>query len=200
MPPVGPPRAHSSAEEHVRWSRGELRIKVTDDVVYEHVSGYLEKEIVSKITQPIDKLIGQGAKPIIFNDWWELAGYDSDARLKLTDWIFWIRGKIVGSHILVRSKIVSMGVSIANLALGGMLTVYTDRQEFTLAYHRALRQSMKPPHTSPSSASSPASVAAPVSTATPPPSQTSAGVSSSATGSSPGASHEEPVRPPRSIR
>ncbi|MDI1445734.1 hypothetical protein [Polyangium sp. 6x1] len=193
MPPVGPPRTHSSAEDHVRWGRGELRIKVSDDVVYEQVSGYLEKEVVSKITQPIDKLIGQGAKPIIFNDWWELSGYDSDARLKLTDWIFWIRGKIVGSHILVRSKIVSMGVSIANLALGGMLTVYTDRQEFTLAYHRALRQSMKPPHTSPSSASSPASMSSPSSTATPP-------SSSSPTGSSPGTSHDEPVRPPRSIR
>ena len=89
---------------------------------------------------------------------------------------------------------------LTDMVRSGMLTVYTDRQEFTLAYHRALRQSMKPPHTSPSSASSPASVAAPVSTATPPPSQTSAGVSSSATGSSPGASHEEPVRPPRSIR
>jgi len=193
MPPAGPPRTHSSAEEHVRWSRGELRIKVSDDVVYEQVSGYLEKEIVGKITHPIDRLIGQGAKPIIFNDWWELSGYDSDARLKLTDWIFWIRGKIVGSHILVRSKIVSMGVSIANLALGGMLTVYTDRQEFTLAYHRALRHSMKAPHTSPSSASGPASMPAPSSTATPPPSQTSAV-------SSPAASQDEPVRPPRSIR
>ncbi|MDI3290747.1 hypothetical protein [Polyangium sp. 15x6] len=195
MPPAGPPRAHSSAEEHIRWSRGELRIKVVDDVVYEQVSGYLEKDIVSKITQPVDKQIGQGVKPIIFNDWWDLAGYDSDARLKLTDWIFWIRGKIVGSHILVRSKIVSMGVSIANLALGGMLTVYTDRQEFTLAYHRALRQSMKPSSTSTSS-----TMAAPVSTATPPVSQTSSGASSSATGSSPGSSHDEPVRPPRSIR
>ncbi|MDC3955792.1 hypothetical protein [Polyangium jinanense] len=195
MPPAVPPRAHSSAEEHIRWSRGELRIKAVDDVVYEQVSGYLEKEIVSKITQPIDKLIGQGVKPIIFNDWWDLSGYDSDARLKLTDWIFWIRGKIVGSHILVRSKIVSMGVSIANLALGGMLTVYTDRQEFTLAYHRALRQGMKP-----SSTSSSSTMAAPVSTATPPVSQTSSGASSSATGSSPGSSHDEPVRPPRSIR
>jgi hypothetical protein len=158
-------------------------------------SGYLEKEIVSKITHPIDKLIGQGARPVIFNDWWDLSGYDSDARLKLTDWIFWIRGKIVGSHILVRSKIVSMGVSIANLALGGMLTVYTDRQEFTLAYHRALRNSIKPPHASPSSSSGPASMPAPSSTATPPPSQTSA-VSSA----SPSSSHDEPVRPPRSIR
>ena len=191
MPPAGPPRTNSSAEEHVRWGRGELRIKVSDDVVYEQVTGYLEKDIVSKITHPIDKLIGQGARPIIFNDWWELSGYDSDARLKLTDWIFWIRGKIVGSHILVRSKIVSMGVSIANLALGGMLTVYTDRQEFTLAYQRAMRQSIKsPPSSASTSASGPASMPAPSSTATPP----------ASAGSSPGAGHEEPPRPPRSIR
>lgn len=194
MPPAGHPRASSSTEEHFRWSRGELRIKVTDDVVYEQVTGYLEKDVVGKITHPIDKLIGQGARPIIFNDWWELSGYDSDARLKLTDWIFWIRGKIVGSHILVRSKIVSMGVSIANLALGGMLTVYTDRQEFTLAYHRALRHSLKPPHASPSSTST----LAPSSSATPPPSQ--AAPISSPHSSSQGASHDEPARPPRSIR
>lgn len=139
-----PSRSGQSVDDHVVWSRGELRIRVTDNVVYEQVSGYLEKDIVTKITAPIDRLIANGAKPVIFNDWWELSGYDSDARLKLTDWIFWIRGKIVGSHILVRSKIVSMGVSIANLALGGMLTVYTDRADFTLAYHKAMRQSVRP--------------------------------------------------------
>lgn len=146
MPTVPPPKS-SSGDEHVCWSRGELRIRVTDNVVYEQVTGYLEKDIVAKITAPVDRLIAVGNKPIIFNDWWELTGYDSDARLKLTDWIFWIRGKIIGSHILVRSKIVSMGVSIANLALGGMLTVYTDRAEFALAYHKAQRQnvSVRPP-------------------------------------------------------
>ncbi len=166
---------------------------MTEEVVYEQVTGYLEKEIVAKITHPVDRLIGQGARPIIFNDWWELSGYDSDARLKLTDWIFWIRGKIVGSHILVRSKIVSMGVSIANLALGGMLTVYTDRQEFTLAYHRAMRQSIRPAppsgHASPASSSSIASVG-PASSAP-----------ASSHGSSPGATPEgDPSRPPRSLR
>jgi hypothetical protein len=140
-----PPRSLAGVDEHIRWSRGELRIKVNEHVVYEQVTGYLEKDYVTNITQPVDKLIHAGTKPLIFNDWWELTGYDTDARLKLTDWIFWIRGKITGSHILVRSKIVSMGVSIANLALGGMLTVYTDRQEFNLAYHRAVRGSSKAP-------------------------------------------------------
>jgi hypothetical protein len=144
MPTIPPPKSYSGPEEHLRWGRGELRIRVTEEVVYEQVTGYLESGVVAKITQPIDRLIATGSKPIIFNDWWDLTGYDTDARLKLTDWIFWIRGKIVGSHILVRSKIVSMGVSIANLALGGMLTVYTDRGEFALAYHRAMRQSLRP--------------------------------------------------------
>jgi len=153
MPIQAPPKSSGSVDDHVSWPRGELRIKVNDNVVYEQVTGYLEKDIVAKITAPIDRLIAVGNKPVIFNDWWELTGYDSDARLKLTDWIFWIRGKIIGSHILVRSKIVSMGVSIANLALGGMLTVYTDRSEFTLAYHKAMRHSasVRPPPSPPSS-------------------------------------------------
>lgn len=145
MPTAPPPRSLAGADEHIRWSRGELRVKTSENVVYMSLNGYLDKDYVTNITQPVDKLILAGMKPLIFNDWWEMTGYDTDARLKLTDWIFWIRGKIVGSHILVRSKIVSMGVSIANLALGGMLTVYTDRQEFSLAYHRAVRQSLKPP-------------------------------------------------------
>jgi hypothetical protein len=145
MPTAPPPRSLAGADEHIRWSRGELRVKTSENVVYMQLNGYLDKDYVTNITQPVDKLILAGMKPLIFNDWWEMTGYDTDARLKLTDWIFWIRGKIVGSHILVRSKIVSMGVSIANLALGGMLTVYTDRQEFSLAYHRAVRQSLKPP-------------------------------------------------------
>jgi len=175
MPSAPSPKSLSGAEEHIRWSRGELRLKTGEDVAYNQITGYLEKDIVPKITQPIDRLIAQGVRPVIFNDWWELTGYDSDARLKLTDWIFWVRGKIVGSHVLVRSKIVSMGVSIANLALGGMLTVYTDRQEFTLAYHRALRKSGRVPPSGPVSTASPASSASP-------------------------ASEVDPLRPPRSIR
>ena len=36
-------------------------------------------------------------------------------------------------HILVGSKIVSMGVSVANLALGGSLVGYTNRTAFEAA-------------------------------------------------------------------
>jgi hypothetical protein len=140
-----PPRGLAGADEHIRWCRGDLRVRTAENVVFMQLNGYLDKEYVTNITQPVDKLIVAGVKPLIFNDWWEMTGYDTDARLKLTDWIFWMRGKIQGSHILVRSKIVSMGVSIANLALGGMLTVYTDRQEFALAYRRAVRSCVKPP-------------------------------------------------------
>jgi len=138
MSPTTSPKG-GPGEELIRWSRGELRIRVHDDVVFEHVTGYFEKEIVAKYTAPIDRLIASGVRPTLFIDASEMTGYDSDTRLKLTDWTFWIRDKISGCHILVRSKIVSMGVSIANLALGGLLKVSTDRGEFSLAYSRALR-------------------------------------------------------------
>jgi len=137
MPNISYAAPSSDGDIFVRWDRGEMTIEVSGDVIFHRISGYLEKSLVPRIKEPTERLIACGLRPRIFNDWWDMSGYDAEARNKLTEWTLRIRHNIASDHILVRSKIVSMGVSLANVALGGLLTVYTDRTEFAQARRRA---------------------------------------------------------------
>lgn len=59
-----------------------------------------------------------------------MTGYDSDARQALTAWTDRQRPHLRGIHILVHSKIVAMGIAVANLATGGITVTYASRTEF----------------------------------------------------------------------
>ena len=67
---------------------------------------------------------------VLFDDLEEMHSYESEVRLRLTRWIAINRSRIEAVHILMRSKIASMGVTLANLALGGFIRSYTRRDEF----------------------------------------------------------------------
>ena len=63
-------------------------------------------------------------------DVWDLTGYDSDFRIELTKWGTKNRSTIDAIHATTRSKMVNMGLSVANLAMGGILTPYGNRADF----------------------------------------------------------------------
>jgi hypothetical protein len=48
------------------------------------------------------------------------------------------RKRISGLHVLVGSKLTAMGVSVANLALGGIVTSHSERPPFASALDQAL--------------------------------------------------------------
>jgi hypothetical protein len=66
-----------------------------------------------------------------FLDWYEMDSYDSECRSRMTNWVVERRRNIRGFHILVRSRLVNMGVSTAALLLGGgILHPHTDKDAF----------------------------------------------------------------------
>ena len=96
-------------------------------------SGHLDLAHAQHMMAAVDRLRHTGRPVDAFNDWQAMESYDHEARLALTDWVRRIRPSFRSLHILQRSKIVSMGVSVANLALGGLLRAYTDRDSFQRA-------------------------------------------------------------------
>ena len=111
---------------------GESRITVpVPGVLVGRVTGHgsmdLAEAIELDMAAPLLRSRGEWQ---IFSDWYEMTGYDSAARVELTRWIRTMRPQIAGHTLLVRSRLVAMGVAVSNLALGGMVKATTDRAEF----------------------------------------------------------------------
>lgn len=94
--------------------------------------GHLEEQYIPMVRK-IDELIARDGEVTIFHDWLEVTGYETRVR---TEWTKWSSGQADGvesTHILVRSRIVAMGVRTAALALalvGSRLNSYTEPEAF----------------------------------------------------------------------
>ncbi|MGC4087736.1 MAG: hypothetical protein QM756_07535 [Polyangiaceae bacterium] len=100
------------------------------------VRGHGEAALVAPIVEHFDQL--EGSALHLFGDLDALTSYDSALRTELTACFARDRKRIVSFPILTSSKIVAMGVTVANLALGGMVTTYTRREEFVSALDQSL--------------------------------------------------------------
>jgi hypothetical protein len=93
------------------------------------VEGVLDDVLADAITTEGSR-ISRNGDGIALHDWSKLQSYTSSARAKLTDWMMQHRHGFASVHILVSSNLVAMGVSVANLALGGFLHASTDAAAF----------------------------------------------------------------------
>ena len=66
----------------------------------------------------------------LFADVEEMTNYDSRLRTELTAGFLPDRARFAAFHVLLRSKLVAMGVSVANLTLGGIAKTTTERRQF----------------------------------------------------------------------
>jgi len=95
-----------------------------------------EAAFVEPIVTLLDRL--SGPTLYLFADLAALSSYDSALRTGLTNRFGRDRARIVDFPIMLGSKIVAMGVTVANLALGGMVTTHTSRELFTSAVDKRL--------------------------------------------------------------
>jgi hypothetical protein len=79
------------------------------------------------------------ARAFVFLDWWDIEGYDTEARRYLTEYKKQRQRQEDTSLILVRSKIVAMGVAAASAILGGTLKATADRTAFSDELRQRLR-------------------------------------------------------------
>ncbi|HEX7601282.1 MAG TPA: hypothetical protein VF316_06735 [Polyangiaceae bacterium] len=110
---------------------------LSPEVVLQRATGQADLAHAQAIATTLQAAIDGGARIAIFDDFSALEGYTSEARIELTTWTRASLPKIASIHILVKSKIVSMGVAVANIALRNVNS-YTDRAPFDAAIMRAL--------------------------------------------------------------
>ncbi len=73
---------------------------------------------------------------LAFHNWASMTGYDTPCREQLTRWA--MRHKHDSKlHLALRSPIVSMGVAVANLALGNVLVVHRNVESLQAALRDA---------------------------------------------------------------
>jgi hypothetical protein len=102
----------------------------TGAIVEGRFIGHGSLELAGAIQREMTPILEQNGRSIVFADWWDMTGYDSTARVELTAWMAKMRPRMSAFHVLVRSRLVAMGVSVANLALGGWIRSYSLRPPF----------------------------------------------------------------------
>jgi hypothetical protein len=130
-----PPGASSALElGRVEQPRGSaVFYEPAPGVLLLRVQGHIPMEAAAAAIQLRDKSLRARANIHLFDDAWEATSYDSAARLALTEWAKQNASRIGSHHLLLRSKILAMGVSVANLALRQQIAVHTAPEAFAKA-------------------------------------------------------------------
>ena len=126
----------------VQTDRGTIRAFVLSPTTYVTiVTGHMEDAHADMLLAFGDQRVrnARGQKLRVFHDWVEMTGYESRCRQRLTSWSVEHLSAFGEVHLALRSKIVAMGVQVANIALGGFIRTYTDRAAVEMELRRAMR-------------------------------------------------------------
>ena len=87
-----------------------------------------------------DRILERGPRIAGIFDWLGMEAYDSDVRKRLTEWGVRHRKELVEVHIAHSSALVRMGVSVANIALGGMIEPHATRVTLLAKYNALIEK------------------------------------------------------------
>jgi hypothetical protein len=107
-------------------ARGSLAFWQASAHVYAtQARGYMTSDMARLIIER-GELLYRTAGPVrSFHDWFDMSNYDSACRMELTAWVMRHRERSK-LHIGLRSRMVAMGVAVANLALGNLITIHNQ--------------------------------------------------------------------------
>lgn len=125
-----------------RVAQGEGWRVVVDNpapgVLTSAVSGYIQMEAASGLMGAFDAVAAAQGPVDAFHDWSAVVGYDTQTRETYTAWSKAHRAQVKSVNILVGSRLVAMGISVANLMVGGFLKATQDRDAFKRALQGVL--------------------------------------------------------------
>jgi len=123
---------HALPQNGVAWrtERGCIGLWVPcPQVLVMSLQGYGEAEFAAPTLAAYETLAKTG-QIHFFAEAEHLTNYDSRLRTAMTSRFLPDRQRFGSLRVLVKSKIVAMGVSVANLALGGIVDITTDQEAF----------------------------------------------------------------------
>jgi hypothetical protein len=125
--------------------RGELSVWSPARGIYvTQARVHIDTTLAAKIVAAGDRVVERDGRLTAFHDWEAVESYDTEARLHLTSWGFRIRKQVDKVHILQRSKLLKMGVSVASIALAGMIVSHEEREPFESVLLASLRATLRP--------------------------------------------------------
>jgi hypothetical protein len=125
-----------------RGSRGRLKgWHPTPGVVFFEGYGHLDEDLAKQIIATGNDVLKDVGRLCLMFEFEHVQTYDSAVRTELTAWIMSIRERFDGCHILVESKLLRMGVSVATLALGNLLISHANRPSLLAELKRRTRAS-----------------------------------------------------------
>jgi hypothetical protein len=120
---------------------GKIQVeRLVRGLVLTRMRGHATAEQLSPIMSAVAAELAAGERPDVFHDWEQMTGYDSAARVAMTDWYREIRDQVGKVHVLASSRLVAMGVSVVSLAVGARVETYTSRTSFERALATARRR------------------------------------------------------------
>ncbi|EYF08030.1 Hypothetical protein CAP_7052 [Chondromyces apiculatus DSM 436] len=102
--------------------------------------GHFDMELSERAVAMVEPRLSMTSRCFtLFLDLNELDSYDTPARVRLTAWLQSLRQRTDAIHVSTRSRLVSMGVAVANLALEGALLRYgpDNRARYDAALQQA---------------------------------------------------------------
>lgn len=103
------------------------------------ITSHGDKAFVEPIVAGLTRCLRYGPSIQLFVDVELMTTYDSELRTQVTAALSRERSRVASLHIVVGTKLVAMGVSVANLALGGLMTIHRDSGSFVAALQSAAR-------------------------------------------------------------
>ncbi|HKP63936.1 MAG TPA: hypothetical protein VJV78_44685 [Polyangiales bacterium] len=123
-------------------ARGSIAFwEVSPGVYATEVGGYMTRDMAQLIIERAEPLYALRGRVYGFHNWFEMENYESSCRVELTAWVLGHRDR-TELHIGLRSRLVAMGVSVANLALGSLIQVHSDMRSLASALATAQRASL----------------------------------------------------------
>jgi hypothetical protein len=120
--------------------RGSIGVWMRPPILLAQMIGYGDGRFADPIIDAFDEAL-RGKHPVqIFFEMSGMPNYDSALRTRLTTHFGTHRARVASLHVFTRSKLVAMGVSVANLALGGIITSHDSLVAFQSALDRELNK------------------------------------------------------------
>jgi hypothetical protein len=131
---------HASTPARQEWSddRGGVIVELrAPSVVFVKLSGHPDANMGEELARALDQQLQSTQVRHLFVDAEHMLGYHSNVRTEPTKVLLKYRARI-RIHVLARSKLVQMGLAVANVALKGEVQSYSDRGEFLRALNASL--------------------------------------------------------------
>lgn len=128
-----------AAAEKLTRDRETIRIwTLAPTVIVTRIEGHISVDGLRFYTTRADRLLARTGRLFVFHHWAGITSWEPTVRDELRRWAALHEGQLPGTHFLVQSRILSMAIEVAGLALGRRLHSHRTESTFFAELDRVL--------------------------------------------------------------